>query len=378
MNICLLTDKYPPDPGGVAISAGRLARGLAALGHTVQVCGPSNTLLNGQSDVSAGPLGVTVHRFGAARRAEDTHAEWFDQVVALHAATPFDVLHGYYLAGAGFVAAYAGRYLNVPTIASGRGNDVDRAIFAPEKAAHTFWALSNASAITAVSHQLAGKIAALGRPARVIHNAVDPVLFSPPATPPPDLYGLRADGLPVIGFVGEARRKKGLYPLLMAGVRLAQERPIRLALIGGVRADDAAALEVFEDQRPPNLHISVIPHLTHADLPGLYALLDVLALPSLRDGLPNALLEGMACGCAIIATRTGGILDAITDGVEAVLIGPNDADALTGAIRALLDDPARRMALGQAARRRALTDFSPEKEIAANVALYAELTHRGE
>jgi glycosyltransferase involved in cell wall biosynthesis len=376
MNICLLTDKYPPDPGGVAISAGRLAQGLAAAGHTVHVCGPSNTLLIGQSESSAGPSGVTVHRFGAARRAEDTHAEWFDHVVALHESSPFDVLHGYYLAGAGFVAAYAGRYLNRPSIASGRGNDVDRAIFAPEKAAHTLWTLANASAITAVSHQLAGKIAALGRPARVIHNAVDSAIFAPRPAAPLDPYGLRTDGLPVIGFVGEARRKKGLYTLLMAGVHRAAEPPIKPALFGGGRPDDAAALEVFEDQRPPNLHISVIPHLNHADLPDLYALLDVLALPSLRDGLPNALLEGMACARPVITTRTGGILDAVTDGVEAVLIAPNDANALMEAIRALLDDPARRIALGQAARRRALTDFAPEREIAANVQLYAELTCR--
>ena len=69
-------------------------------------------------------------------------------------------------------------------------------------------------------------------------------------------------------------------------------------------------LEVFQRQNP-TLKVCVVPNVAHEELPAYYRLADLLVLPSLRDGMPNALLEGMACGKATVATSVGGIPDVL-------------------------------------------------------------------
>jgi glycosyltransferase involved in cell wall biosynthesis len=376
MNICLLTDTFPPTPGGLAVSAQRLASGLAASGHTVHVCAPDQALLPGQVTHTV-ENGIQIHRFGPHRRADDTRSDWFQLVTTLHAQTRFDLLHGYYLVGAGFVTVYAGCYLDRPAIVSARGNDLERTVFDPAQAGSTLWALANATAVTAVSTDLARKARALapGREVVVVPNGVDVSLFAP--APRDDSLAARlglGDG-PLVGFVGEARLKKGLAILLPAFAHAAAEfTPTpRLVLVGGARPEAADMLRVFQ-AKSPGVPISIIPHTAHADVPGLYNLLDVLALPSLRDGLPNALLEGMACGRAIVASEIGGIPDAAQHGKNSLLVPPGEVDALAEAILTLLRQPEKRIELGQAARETVSRHFTPARELAANLELYARLT----
>lgn len=373
MHIGLLSDKYPPDQGGLAVSAHRLARGLIAAGHRVNACIVSYSLAPGRvKQVFVDDVPVTL--VGRHERAEDTLADWFAAVRDLHQRDPFSLLHGYYAVQAGFITAYAGRYLDRPSVVSVRGNDLDRAIFKPSSAAHILWALSHASAVTAVSHDLARSARAFA-PAQmvdVIHNSVDPALFAP-ADPDPDLMQqINPDGLPLVGFVGEARIKKGIGVLLPAFAQVAAQLPARLLLIGGVRKDAKDLFKVFQRQHP-NLPITEIPYTALPALPAFYNLLDVLVLPSLRDGLPNALLEGMACECAVIGTRVGGLPDVLSDGATGLLIPPGDAAALTTVLLGLLRDPDRRRALGQAARQHVSGHFTLEREVGANLALYQRL-----
>ncbi|MCL4297022.1 MAG: glycosyltransferase family 4 protein [Anaerolineae bacterium] len=376
MNICLLSDTFPPTPGGLAVSAQRLAGGLAASGHAVHVCAPDPALLPGQITHWV-ENGMEVHRFGPYRRPDDTRSEWFQLVASLYTRTRFDLLHGYYLVGAGFVTVYTGHYLNLPVVVSARGNDLERTVFDPAQAGSILWALAHATAVTAVSTDLARKAQALapGREVQVVPNGVDVSLFTP--APPDNSLATRlglGDG-PLVGFVGEARLKKGLAVLLPAFARAAAEfTPTpRLVLIGGARPEAADMLRVFQSQSP-GVPVSTIPHTAHTDLPGLYNLLDLLVLPSLRDGLPNALLEGMACGRAIVASEVGGIPDAAQHGKNSLLVPPGEGDALAEAILTLLRQPEKRAALGQAARATVSRQFTPARELAANLELYARLT----
>jgi glycosyltransferase involved in cell wall biosynthesis len=375
MNICLLSDTYPPDPGGLAISARRLATGLAAAGHTVQVCLIGQELGPGQVRRTV-ETGVQVHRLGPHRRLDDTRSDWFGVVTSLHREAGFDIVHGYYLVGAGFVATYAGRYLNLPVVVSARGNDLDRTVFDPGPAGPILWTLANASAVTAVSTDLARKARALsGRPVQVIPNGVDTSVFAPGPRDPGLAAGSGLDGELLIGFVGEARLKKGLTILLPAFARLAAESKaaLRLVLAGGVRPDAADILAVFQAQQP-NLSISVLPYTAHGQLSAVYNLLDVLVLPSLRDGLPNALLEGMACGRAVVAAEVGGIPDVLRHGQNGLLFPPGNVEALAEALATLLPRPEYRAALGRAARQTVRQHFTPERELAANLELYTRLT----
>ncbi len=381
MKVCLLSDKYPPDPGGLAISVRRLARGLVVRGHTVHLCVPAQNVAPGEVSHSMDD-GLAVHRLGVYRRVDDSRANWFELVVRLHHQIGFDILHGYYLVGAGFVTVYAGRYLALPTVISARGNDLDRAAFNPGRAASILWALANADAVTAVTHDLARKAGALAPNCRlqVIHNGVDASHFAP-APPDPALkakLGL-AEQAPLLGFVGEGRLKKGLTILLPAfaqateAILKAGNSAPTLLLVGGIRPDDADIWRVFKLQNP-DLKLQTNSYAEQDRLPPFYNLLDLLVLPSLRDGLPNTLLEGMACERAVIATNVGGMPEVVRHNENGLLIPPGDVDALAQAITELLAaPPERRAALGRAARQTISQNFSPAAELTKNLELYRRL-----
>jgi glycosyltransferase involved in cell wall biosynthesis len=99
---------------------------------------------------------------------------------------------------------------------------------------------------------------------------------------------------------------------------------------------------------------------------------DIFLLPSVSEGLPVALLEAMAYGLAIIATRTGGIPEVLTDDIDALLVPPADARALAEAALSLTDNPERRARLGLAAQRRAAA-LNVEDVCATLDALYREV-----
>jgi glycosyltransferase involved in cell wall biosynthesis len=107
------------------------------------------------------------------------------------------------------------------------------------------------------------------------------------------------------------------------------------------------------------------------DIPDLLALANVFVMPSLIEGLPMALLEAMHARKAIIASVTAGIPEAIVNDREGLLVPPGDVDALSRAIELLLTDPARRLALGDAAAARANSDFTVQIMADRYEALYA-------
>ena len=108
------------------------------------------------------------------------------------------------------------------------------------------------------------------------------------------------------------------------------------------------------------------------DVPSLLAASDIAVLASDREGSPLAILEYMAAGCAVVASRVGGIPDMIEDGVEGVLVSPGDAAALAARIGELAADPSRRAELGSAARERQARDFSLSAVVRQTVELYDE------
>ncbi len=106
--------------------------------------------------------------------------------------------------------------------------------------------------------------------------------------------------------------------------------------------------------------------------------LDVLAHPADREGLGIALLQAQAAGVPVVATRAGGMPEAVQDGVTGLLVAPGDARALADALHRLLDDPALRARMGAAARSRVLERFSVDAMVEGNLAVYREvLQQRG-
>ena len=106
------------------------------------------------------------------------------------------------------------------------------------------------------------------------------------------------------------------------------------------------------------------------DVPLILRALDVFVLPSLGEGISNAILEAMATGLAVIATRVGGNVELVQEGVTGRLIEPRRPDALAEALTAYHGEPARARAHGAAGRERAVSEFGLERMLAAYEALY--------
>ncbi|HQX18021.1 MAG TPA: glycosyltransferase family 4 protein, partial [Anaerolineales bacterium] len=391
-----------PDIGGLAISSERLARLLSSAGYKVRVFSPTGNLLPSEQRTLPSS-GAIVTRFGSHKRADDTLVDWFDLITEEHAREPFDVLHAYFLTQAGFIATLAGRYLNIPSVVSIRGNDVDRAAFDPARFSHTMFALQHANVVTANAKESIRKAKAFyDREIVLIPNGVDAEHFKPMKknevlaeslglqrnvilseaknlrhVAPDSSVALKghpqSDMLPVIGFIGELREKKGLKPLLSAYAQANARRPSTLLVVGEIRHGEDS--QTFEEMRAsiPESNIIVTGYVSPNDLPAYYSLIDIFAHPSLHDGMPNAVLEAMACEKAVIATPAGGTKDIIEDGKNGMLVNVNDANVLAEKILELLDDREKRASLGKNAREFVASNFKPEKELTANLEVYRKL-----
>lgn len=373
MKIALLSEKYTPDIGGLAISAGRLSRLLASAGYSVRVFAPTSNLLPSEKRILVHE-GVTVNRFGAHKRVDDTLVDWFELIVEEHKREPFNVLHGYFLPQAGFAAAYAGKYLNTPSVVSIRGNDIERAAFDPSRFSHVMYALQNANAVTANANELAKKAKAfVEREVILIPNGIDTDCFKPMPKNETLAETLGLGNLPVIGFAGELRQKKGMKMLLFGYAQANKKHPTALLIVGEVRAgEDKQALDEFVSANS-NAKVVITGYISHSDLPVYYSLMDVFVHLSLRDGMPNALLEAMACEKPVIATPVGGILDLIQNGGNGIIVPVNDTDTLARTMETLFSNEMLRKKLGQSARQTIIEKFAPEKELEANLKVYRKL-----
>jgi glycosyltransferase involved in cell wall biosynthesis len=374
MNIALLSEKYTPDIGGLAISTERYARLLVSAGHHVRVFCPSMNLSPSEKREHT-HHGVHIMRFGAHKHVDDTLVDWFERIVEEHQHLPFDVLHAYFLTQAGFVAAYTGKYLNIPSVVSIRGNDIERAPFDPGKFSQVMYVLQNAGEVSTNASVLQKKAKAFfDREIHLIPNGIDCTIFQPVEKNSALVEALGLPGgNPIIGFVGELREKKGLSSLLLAYAQVLKTQPASLLIVGDVRTGQDQKL--FEEIRSsiPNAKITVTGYVANQDLPSYYSVMDVFVHPSLRDGMPNAVLEGMACGKAVIATRAGGIMDMLHDGKNGRLVSINDINLLSTVIQEVLSDKTLQSRLGAAARQIIVDKFTLQNELDGNLAMYGKL-----
>ena len=177
----------------------------------------------------------------------------------------------------------------------------------------------------------------------------------------------------VIGFAGELREKKGLRSLLNAYAQVTRNDPATLLIVGDVRAgEDMQAFQEFKLSNP-QAQVVVTGFVSANDLPAYYALMDIFVQPSLRDGLPNALLEAMACEKPVLATPVGGIVDAVLDCKNGRLVSTNNADELASAMDELLTNEDLRNELGHAGRQTILEKFTLQSELDGNLSVYRRL-----
>jgi alpha-maltose-1-phosphate synthase len=379
LRVALLTREYPPEVyGGAGVHVTYLARELAPL------------------------VDLTVHCQGADRPDAVAHRPW-DLLAGANPAlqvisTDLSMTAG--VSGAELVHSHtwyanlaghlAGLLYGVPHVMTMHSLEVLR----PWKAEQLGggYALSSwcervsataADAVIAVSDGMRADILTAypeipAERVHVIRNGIDTTEYAPdPATWVLDQYGVDR-ARPYVLFVGRITRQKGLPVLLRAAAELVSEAqlvlcagapdtPEQLAevteLVDGLRAWRSGVLWIPEMVPKPE----VIQLLTHAA---------VFACPSVYEPLGIVNLEAMACATAVVASRTGGIPEVVADGETGLLVPPDDPSSLAEALNALLRDPDRARAMGQAGRKRAVAEFGWQAIAVQTAALYAKLVNR--
>jgi glycosyltransferase involved in cell wall biosynthesis len=165
---------------------------------------------------------------------------------------------------------------------------------------------------------------------------------------------------PVVSLVGEVGWRKGQEILLQAARRLHADHPAAVFLIVG-EGEGQAALQTQSGRL--GLDVGTVRFLGfREDVPDILADTDILVLPSRSEGFPNALLEGMALACPVVATAVDGIPELVLPERTGALVPVHDTDAFTMAVGRLLDDPALRREWGEAGSQR-VRDFFSEQQM---------------
>lgn len=182
-----------------------------------------------------------------------------------------------------------------------------------------------------------------------------------------------------VGLVGRMIPEKGIEPFLRAARLVADRIPqARFVLVGGDPTPDGRHMARWR-ALTETLGLAGRVEFTgwRSDIPALTAQFDVAAQASTYwEGWAMSLLEAMACGKPVVATRIGGVPEVVEHGVTGVLVAPGDVPALAEALTTLLQDAALRRRYGAAGRRRVETRFDQQRLIRQMERLYTELVDR--
>ncbi len=370
-----ITDRYPPQRGGMAVSCGRQVEGLRARGIAVDVLAlAAPTVTEPRVEIRDGAHADLL--IPAENEAGmEANQSWIAVQMRSRKIGGYSHVVGFGAAVGGFHAATFGAWLGVPSVVLVRGNDLDRDWFLPHRGALVREAFGRAHAIGAVSQEKVRRLEALypGKRVAWTPNSVDAArwqLLPADRVRRTEIRRLLqcGDGERVIGLFGELKAKKRI-PFWLEAVRDAGalER-IRLLVVGTL---DAATSAILDDAAiaPRSLRI---PFCAPDQLAGLYAAADYVAIPSMFEGMPNVLLEAMACGCVPIVSDAGAMGEVVDDGVTGFVFAGDDREAVGEAtLRALGQSSEELAAMSARVAAHVANAFTLGRELDALLALLA-------
>lgn len=202
-------------------------------------------------------------------------------------------------------------------------------------------------------------------------NGVDINRFSPGRSPVREQLGIPR-GVPVVGFAGRLTRDKGLPELCEAfDLILCAEPTTRLLLVGW--------FDVAEDALDPGIRNRILSHPNIyctgfvPDAAPYYRAMDLLVLPTWREGFPNVVLEAAATGIPVVTTESTGARDSVLPEITGLMIPPGYPDAIYEAVMKLIRDPTRRRRMGRAARAWILEHYVEARVVTMTVDYYKSL-----
>jgi glycosyltransferase involved in cell wall biosynthesis len=243
--------------------------------------------------------------------------------------------------------------VDVPMVASTWGQDVifDKGPDAKaEKSLRRM--LGKCAVVTATTHQLARETAKFmgeGREIFVIPFGVDLARFS---VGPLAAESASPSGMVTLGFVKWLKPKYGPDVLVEAFSKVHAARPGTKLILAG-KGEMQAGLEARVKEFGLGDAVVILGRVDHDKVPGLIGSFDIMVMPSVYESetFGVAAIEASACGVPVVASRVGGVPEAVLDGKTGLLVPPRDVDALAAACIALIDDAGKRKAMGLAGRR---------------------------
>jgi glycogen(starch) synthase len=363
-----VTDRYPPAKGGMAVSCARQVRGLRRrrIAVDVLVLG-SMQVFEAQVEERDGGADILIPP--ETEPGMGANQAW----LFVQARAPYTHVVGFGGSVGGYHAVTFAAWLGVSSTVLVRGNDLDRDWFLPQRGGMVREAFARASSIGAVTMEKVRRIQALYPSQRVswTPNSVDTArwqLLPADRARQAEVRGLLGAGedTRVIGLFGELKAKKRI-PFWLEAVRdQGLLDRIRLLVVGTL---DAATAAILDDPAiaPRSLRI---PFCAPDELAGLYAASDFVAIPSLFEGMPNVLLEAMACGVVPIVSGAGAMREVVTDGDTGFLFSSEERAAAGAATeRAVSLDRTELARMSQRVKDFVAAEFSLDRELDALCAL---------
>ena len=360
--------------GGAERAAVSLVCRLARRGHRVALCTLTSAVDDPQFTREMRQADVVRHDLGARRLAEPRSCVAY---LRLLLRSGFDVVHAHGQ-DAWILASMVRRVTRVPLVLTRHVLDEPAETWRLSlRRSCALAAARRGDALVAPSSATAERLAELAgicsSRIHVIPNGVDLDRFNLPDAPTVRATVRQALGLsmrePMVLVPAVLRQGKG-HDVLLDAVPLIQARfpQVKIVFAGGGERE----CELRERSR--GSAVMVLGH--RADIPELLAGCDVAVLPSLAEALPTVLIEAGAARRPVVATRVGGTADIVEHGVSGLLVPPGDSRALADAIIAVLNDPAKAHAFGNAGRTVAQYRYSLDAHVDRTLELWSRVAWR--
>ena len=378
LRVCMLLDRYLPVIGGTELQASRLATALQARGHSINIVTRRLTVdLPAKETVN----GIQVHRLSPVGLSHFANVVIIGRVFLylVSQRQNYDLIHVHGVGPLGLAALLATKLTHKPVLikvaAYGNLSRIDHAGIVPNRYTRFVrrillppwlwnWWLHQASAIVVLGRETVNEALGLGLGDRTVHipNGVDTSRFSP--LPLPERVALRhrlgiADDERILLFTGRLVRGKGLDTIVEALPELVKKMPhIRLWLAGsGALQSDNVTEELQQAIVQLGLTDKVQFLGAVSQVEQYLQAADLFIFPSRKEGMPNALLEAMACGLPVIASDIDGVRDVAED--EIIRFFPvGDSNTLAKVILDAVSAPEATVVAAERARQHVETAFS--------------------
>lgn len=356
-------------PGGAETVFLQVAAGLERRGWRGRsiIVGPGWVLDTAQS------LGLTVDMVPTRGRFDLSYVRRLRDLVRRHQVR---LIHAHLFSPAVYASAI-GAWTGTPVVATFHGSS--DAVNGGLARRLRYRLVDRQATIVCVSESLRDELETLdlvrASRLRVIHNGTDPAVHEGATGSAVRREHRIADDAIVIGALGNLRPAKDFPNFLRAAALLASDQRLVFAIAGDCTEP------LYSELRQISSDLGIGDRVSfwgfRSDVPDVLAAFDVLAISSSTEGFSLAAIQAMAAGTPVVATRSGGPEQIITDGVDGLLVRPQDPESLAAGVRSIIEDPALGNRLTSQARHTLHRRFSLDTMLDGYEHLYREILRLG-